>query len=218
MDVSSAFGSIPVENPKKSLYSNQKPDAGKLQMDFLKMLTTQLQNQDPLKPVENTEFTSQMAQFTALSEQQTSNDLLRQLLSAQTTSQVNQAVSYMGKQVVVKGDMTNAAHGQAIVRFNMPEAGAAAINIYDESGKLVKSLDAQQFKAGDQNHLIKDDTLPDGRYRFSVALLGDESSTAITTYEAGEVTGVVNDATAGVTLELNGHTVAMADVRRVEQM
>ena len=82
----------------------------------------------------------------------------------------------------------------------------------------MKTLDARPFEAGEQSHTITDKTLPPGVLTFSVALHGAEEHTALTTFEAGEVTGVVNNPESGVTLEVNGHAVNLADVRRVEQL
>ncbi|MBF0144580.1 MAG: hypothetical protein HQL84_00660 [Magnetococcales bacterium] len=218
MVVTGTFGSVPTTPTDTGKFVSSKQDAGKLQTDFLKMLTAQLEHQDPLEPMDNTEMTSQMAQFSALGEQQQSNELLRQLISMQTVDQVNQAVGYMGKQVVVEGNRTLSEDGKATVRFQMPENGAATVNLYDESGRLVKTLDARPFEAGEQSFTITDKALPPGVLTFSVALHGAEEQTALMTFEAGEVTGVVNNPENGVTLEVNGHAVKLADVRRVEQL
>ncbi|MBF0131433.1 MAG: hypothetical protein HQL75_02445 [Magnetococcales bacterium] len=218
MVVNSTYGSVPATPTDTGKYTSTKQDAGQLQTDFLKMLTAQLENQDPLSPVDNTDMTGQMAQFQALSEQQQSNELLRQLISMQSVDQVNQAVGYMGKQVVTEGDQTLSEGGQATVRFQMPEAGVVNIGLYDASGRLVRSVDGQGFQAGEQSLTIQDAQLPEGILTFSVIMQGTDGGTALPTYEGGEVTGVVNDPEKGVTLQVNGHTVNLADVRRVELM
>ncbi|MBF0110257.1 MAG: hypothetical protein HQL76_13895 [Magnetococcales bacterium] len=218
MVVSGTYGSIPTTPTDSTKYASTTQDASKLQADFLKMLTAQLEHQDPLEPMDNTDMTAQMAQFSALSEQQQSNNLLRQLISMQSVDQVNQAVGYMGKRVVTEGNQTLAADGQATVRFLMPEKGSVTINLYDESGRLVKSFDPRPYEAGEQSATLSDANLPSGVLTFSVTLNGAEEDTALTTYEEGEVTGVVNNPDTGVTLEVNGHAVNLADVRRVEQL
>ncbi|MBF8271284.1 MAG: flagellar hook capping protein [Magnetococcales bacterium] len=218
MIVNGTFGSVPTTPTDAGKFTSSKQDAGKLQADFLKMLTAQLEHQDPLEPMDNTEMTGQMAQFSSLGEQQKSNDLLQQLISMQSVDQVNAAVGYMGKQVATVGNRTLSENGQATVHFQMPESGAATISLFDESGRLVKSLDPRLFSAGEQSFTISDEKLPKGLLTFSVAIQGAESNTAVTTYETGEVTGVVNNPESGVTLEVNGHSVNLADVRRVEQL
>lgn len=72
--------------------------------DFLKILVAQLGNQDPLKPMDNQEFVTQLAQFTSLQQTQEMNDKLGQLLSAQATTQ---SVGLLGKTV----DITNTSGG-----------------------------------------------------------------------------------------------------------
>lgn len=217
ISTTSTFGTIPsTPTPSTTSSKSTTQDAASLQADFLKMLTAQLQNQDPLQPMNNTDMTAQMAQFSSLSQQQQSNDLLKQLVSMQSVNQVNQAVGYMGKQVVYSGNTTQSINGQATVSFNMPQSGNAAINIMNQNGQVVKSLDARPFAAGDQSVTITNSGLPDGNYTFAVSMSGAASATPVTTYASGEVTGVVNDPTNGVTLQVNGQSVKMTDVRSVQ--
>ncbi len=71
--------------------------AGQIGMqDFLKILVTQLGNQDPLKPMDNQEFVTQLAQFTSLQQTQEMNDKLASLLSVQASAQ---SVGLLGKTV-----------------------------------------------------------------------------------------------------------------------
>lgn len=218
MDVTGTYGTVPTTQKDAGKFVSTKQDAGKLQADFLKMLTAQLEHQDPLEPMNNADMTGQMAQFSSLGEQQQSNDLLRQLISMQSVDQVNQAVGYMGKRVVTEGNRTLSADGQATLRFDMPQGGAATLHLFDESGRLVKSLDPQAFGAGEQTVTVTDKNLPPGVLTFAVDIQGGDGATAAKTYEVGEVTGVVNTPGSGVTLEINGHSVNIADVRRVEQL
>ena len=82
--------------------------AGLTQQDFLKVLTTQLQFQDPLKPMDNTEFVTQLAQFTSLQQTQEMNDKLGSLLTAQASMQ---SVGLLGKTVDVTTDTGTTATG-----------------------------------------------------------------------------------------------------------
>ncbi|MBF0414351.1 MAG: hypothetical protein HQL79_01120 [Magnetococcales bacterium] len=215
MTISDTFGTIPsTPTPSATTSKSTTQDAATLQADFLKMLTAQLQNQDPLQPMNNTDMTAQMAQFSSLSQQQQSNDLLKQLVSMQSVNQVNQAVGYIGKQVLFNGNTTQSVNGQATVSFNMPQSGNAAINIMNQNGQVVKSLEARPFSAGDQSTTVGG--LPDGNYTFAVSIPGSTSTTPVTTYANGEVTGVINDSTSGVTLQVNGQSVKMSDVRSVQ--
>jgi flagellar basal-body rod modification protein FlgD len=216
MEINGSYSNVPTVSAD-SIYEDTSKDADQLRMDFLKMLTAQLEYQDPMDPVENTEFTAQMAQFSSLGEQQKGNELLQELISAQSTNQLNQVVAYIGNQVVYEGDKTTASEGKATARFKMSEAGVADINLYDNNGKFVTST-TQSFSKGDQSFEFDDDILADGDYSFSVAVRGgDGGSIVAKTYEAGKVSGVVNG-DSGVQLEVNGRTLSLADVYRVEQL
>jgi len=98
--------------------------------DFLRILTTQLNNQDPLKPMDNTEFVAQLAQFTSLQEAQQSNEKLDTLLGIQAAQQ---SVGLIGRLVTVlssgaRGTVTGIdfSSGQAQLSIN-PGAGLPAI-------------------------------------------------------------------------------------------
>jgi flagellar basal-body rod modification protein FlgD len=215
MEVNGNYSNIPTV-VEESQFADTSENADQLRMDFLKMLTAQLEYQDPMDPVENTEFTAQMAQFSSLGEQQKGNELLQQLINSQSTNQLNQVVSYIGNQVVYEGDKATAENGSLSARFKMGEPGVADIKLYDENGEFVQTA-TQAFGAGDQSYTFADEALADGSYSFTVQVRQDGGgSIAAKTYEAGKVTGVING-DAGVELEVNGHTVSLSDVHRVEQ-
>lgn len=222
MEVTNAYGTIPAVEQESNTTSSGTVAAEELKLDFLKLLTAQLQYQDPLEPATNTEFTSQMAQFSSLDAQQQSNSLLQQLLESQGTNQMNQAVSYIGKQVVVTGNKTEIQNGEATVRFRMPSAGVANIQLYNQYGELAKTVDSRYFPEGEGSAVISgpgldDSTLSDGLYTFSIQMTDDSGEqAAVTTLEAGDVTGVINEG-GEVMLDLNGRLVPVGSVRRIEQ-
>ncbi|MBF0627706.1 MAG: hypothetical protein HQL91_05735 [Magnetococcales bacterium] len=217
MTTTAAYGTIPTVNTNAGKFASTTKTAAEMQTDFLKLLTAQLQYQDPMEPEKNTDFTSQMAQFTGLSEQQKSNELLEKLISSQNVNQMNQAVSYIGKVAVVSGNALTMASGAGTIRFDMPQAGMASINVFDENGILVKNMPAQSFDKGTQTYDIHDPSLANGNYTFAVSTIdADGNSVAVPTLESGVVRAVINDA-SGVILELNGRRVNLSDVRQVEQ-
>ncbi|MEO5377722.1 MAG: hypothetical protein H7832_08075 [Magnetococcus sp. DMHC-6] len=216
MNVSSALSTIlPQANEAKSLYSDgSDTSADALQTDFLKLLTTQLQYQDPLEPMENTDFTSQLAQFSSLSAQQKSNDLLNKLLTSMGGSNLSQAVSYIGSNVVSEGNQTTVKEGEADVMFELGKTSDVTIALYDASGTEIQRLDPQTYHAGEWNVKLTDLQQADGIYSFKAWVEGDSS--AVTTLESGIVTGVINGAN-GTELNIGGRTVALENIRRVEQ-
>src|SRR5471032_978065 len=70
---------------------------------FLQLLTTQLQNQDPLSPMDTNQFTQQLVQFAGVEQQMKSNDQLASLVKLQTTAQSTQALNFVGATAVVDG-------------------------------------------------------------------------------------------------------------------
>src|SRR3954462_10677551 len=74
---------------------------------FLTILTTQLQNQNPLDPLDTNQFTQQLVQFAGVEQQLKTNDQLTKLIAAQQSTQSTQALQFVGKTAVVDGDTTN---------------------------------------------------------------------------------------------------------------
>lgn len=222
MEELTGLGDIPLVSQDTSKHAGTGMDADKLKLDFLKLLVAQLQYQDPLEPTSNTEFTSQMAQFSTLDAQQESNQLLQQLLDSQNPNQINQAVSFIGKRVVVSGNQTTMEDSAGTVRFRASDAGIANIRLFKD-GEPVKEVGPVFLPAGEGSVPIDgsgaDGTtaLQDGAYTFTIQMVGSDGDPIdVTPLQASQVTGVVNDA-SGVTLDLNGLMIPLASVHRVEQ-
>jgi flagellar basal-body rod modification protein FlgD len=77
---------------------------------FLKLLVSQLKNQDPLNPMDGTAFTGQIAQFSSLEQQINGNNLLKQIAGQRDYGQLNEGAGYIGKDVLVPGSV-----GQAFI-------------------------------------------------------------------------------------------------------
>ncbi|MBF0425633.1 MAG: hypothetical protein HQL66_07420 [Magnetococcales bacterium] len=193
--------------------------AASQQTNFLKLLSAQLQYQDPLQPEQNTDFSAQMAQFSALSEQQTTNSLLQQLISAKSTDQLGQAVSYIGKQVSVTGNGASVQGGAGSVQFKLPQSATAQVSVFDTTGRVVKQIPAQAYDSGDNTVNLNDPKfgakLPDGQYTYAVQVNGNASVQA-TLMQTGVVTGVSQQG-SGIVLDLNGQSVPVGNVVRIQQ-
>jgi flagellar basal-body rod modification protein FlgD len=128
--------------------SSASPSLG--QADFLKLMTAQLQNQDPFDPVDNTQMIAQMAQFSSLAgitEMSSTLKAISDKLGATTTSD---AVSYIGKTVLTEG---NVAYGRASGGISGGvELGADATNvsvtIKGANGEVLKTVDLGAQDAG----------------------------------------------------------------------
>jgi flagellar basal-body rod modification protein FlgD len=104
---------------------------------FLQLLTTQLQNQDPLSPMDTNQFTQQLVEFAQVEQQMKSNDQLTSLVSLQTSAQASQALAYVGSTVVVDGSSAQMTNSQAKWNLNVTKPATATITITDSTGATV---------------------------------------------------------------------------------
>jgi len=111
---------------------------------FLTLLTTQLQNQDPLSPMDSTEFTNQLVQFSQVEQSINTNQKLDSLLSLQLASISSVALGYVGLDVTyTSAEMNFDGTKEVDINYGLSEqASVAKINIYAEDGSLVRSMDA----------------------------------------------------------------------------
>jgi flagellar basal-body rod modification protein FlgD len=142
---------------------------------FLQLLTTQLQHQDPLSPMDANQFTEQLVQFSSVEQAIKTNDVLSQLLSLVRSDQIGRSLDYLGTEVEAAGQtvrLDGTTPAEVDYRLDQP-ASDVAINIYDQSGRLV----ATRSGAGETgSHSVAWDgrdqsgqPLPQGLYRVEVA-------------------------------------------------
>ena len=190
--------------------------------DFLNLLVAQLRNQDPLKPMESTEFTAQLAQFSSLEQLYNVNDNLGTLEGSQAAMHNNQAVSMIGKTAWARGSIIQKSDNAPVdLHFGLgQEASETMIYIYDAQGTYVKTISAGSMQAG--SHLVpwdgtNDDgtAVPDGNYQFEVLAGGAEGNTVPSeTFVVGAVTGVTFDQ-GTAHLQVNDLSVPLSSVVRV---
>ena len=169
--------------------------------DFLKLLVTQLQNQDPLNPMDNTAFTAQLAQFSSLEELQNLNSGLAALSLSQKAIHNTQALALIGQQVTAPGDAIALSAGAAEPLCYHLDADAqdVTIHLYNRSGDLAVSRQIGALSAG-QHTFQWDGTdaagelLADGTYR-AVVLAADAAGNNVdaSTYVLGTVNRVLFD-------------------------
>ena len=169
---------------------------------FLALLTTQLQNQDPLDPMKSEQFTSQLVQFAGVEQSINPNKKLEQLIELQTSSQLNTAVSYIGRIVEVVADELLLDNGAAKISYGLDHnAETTVITIVDLNGNAVRTINGE-IAAGrhefDWDGRDADgNVLTDGVYGFNVvAVDGDDETVDTVSASLGRVTGVeiVDDA------------------------
>ena len=169
---------------------------------FLALLTTQLQNQDPLDPIKSSEFTSQLVQFAGVEQSINTNKKLDQLVDLQTSNQLNSAVSFIGKTVEVVSDLLLLKDGAAKISYGLDRKAAnTIISITDQNGRVVRTVQGETDAGRHEFEWDSRDTngveVPDGVYGFSVVST-DANEETIDTVAAsfGRVTGIeiVNNA------------------------
>jgi len=164
---------VDVSNSNTSGVTSSKDSAlGK--DDFLNLLVAQLQNQDPLSPLDSTAFTSQLAQFSSLEQLSNVNENLEYLQMYQASINNAQAVSFIGKNIDALGSSIQLESGEnQDIHFELSQdSSSVVINIYDGAGSGGNAL-------------------PEGIYKFEVMAVdanGDKVQTA--TYISDRVTGV----------------------------
>ena len=155
------------------LYNSSTQALGK--DDFLKLLVTQLQNQDPMNPTDSTEFVAQLAQFSSLEQLSNVNDNLKVVQLFDQSINNAQAVNFVGKTVKASGSMFELGTGETHeIQYQLGEdADAVYVSVYNSSGEIVKKIEMDQMTAGSQSVVWdgKDENggaAPAGTYSFSL--------------------------------------------------
>jgi flagellar basal-body rod modification protein FlgD len=104
---------------------------------FLTLLTTQLQNQNPLDPLDTNQFTQQLVQFAGVEQQLKTNDQLTSLITLQQTAQSTQALGFVGKTAVVDGSTANMTSSAAVWDLSVPKDSTVQVSITNSTGQTV---------------------------------------------------------------------------------
>ncbi|HVW93491.1 MAG TPA: flagellar hook capping FlgD N-terminal domain-containing protein [Devosia sp.] len=182
------------QSPSGGIASDSTTIAGNFDT-FLSLLTTQLQNQDPLDPLDTNQFTQQLVEFSSVEQELKSNDYLSTLVQSTQNSANNAAVSYIGKEVTATGVDSDLKNGQAVWSFSLPQAANVNVVIKDSQGNQVYT-ESGQVEAG-QEQFTWDGTksdgtvAADGTYSISItAKTSNGTNVAADTETTGTVTGV----------------------------
>src|SRR5689334_9511292 len=120
-----------------SLSTSRQTIAGNFDT-FLQLLTTQLQNQNPLDPLDTNQFTQQLVEFSSVEQQLKTNDLLGSLVTANTANRAAAAAGYLGASITADGSTTSLADGKASWTFSAAKPAAkATITVVDSTGATV---------------------------------------------------------------------------------
>jgi flagellar basal-body rod modification protein FlgD len=216
--VQSTLASLPAVNSNTTPVAKNTLDEN----SFLKLLTTQLQQQDPLSPMDSNAFVAQLAQFAQVEGLNNISTKLDSLVQAQSNANQMNDVSMVGKQVTFKADQLSLTQGQtATFGLSLSAASTATtVTISDASGQVVRTLNAGSLPSGSSS-LTWDgldsngQSLPSGTYFMSATGQAADGS-AVTA--ASAVTGIVSGidfSNAVPQLVVGGQLVALGNVTQI---
>jgi len=181
------------------------------QEDFLQLLVTQLKNQDPLNPTDNTEFVAQLAQFSQLEQSVKQAQLLQQNLEAQQASRQFTLLPMIGRQIGVDMPLVQYTDGPAAIRYALErDAANVRIDISDQDGRLVRRLEyadrpsglnAVEWDGRNQNGAL----MPAGVYRYGLSAI-DRQGEPVTAQSRAQLT------VSGIRMEGGEAQLAVGDV------
>jgi len=193
--------------------------AGNFQ-SFLTLLTTQLQNQNPLDPLDTNQFTQQLVEFAGVQQQLNTNDSLATLVTLQQTAQSTQALGFVGKTAVVSGSTAALTNSTAVWQLSVPTASTVDVSIASSNGQTaftgsftVAAGNNQPFEWNGQG---SDGTQwPDGNYTMTATAKDSGNNTvAITTAVEGTVSSV--DLTQSPPLlSIGGQTYTVSQIKSI---
>jgi flagellar basal-body rod modification protein FlgD len=166
--------------------------------DFLGMLMTQLQNQDPTSPMDANQFTSELVQFASVEQQINTNTALTQLISLTQSDALLQSSSIMGDKVQLASNQMPLQNSSGSLTFTAATAGPAVITISNSAGAQVLATKVNATAGSNtwtwNGQDAEGTMLPDGSYSVSVTGTGSVGSgTALPFTVSGTVTGVLNN-------------------------
>ena len=186
--------------------SGQSADSLKSKSDFdqfLFLLTQQLKNQDPLEPMNTSEFTNQLVQYSNVEQSIKVNDNLKALIGLQQSNTTVGLLGYIGKDVEAAGDKLPLLNGSVKFKYALPErADVLTIKIKDKEGRVVRDITGENAAGahdmvwdGKNNDGVQ---LEDGAYTLEVKAVKSDNGVPkdLTVYTAmvGRVTAVNTDA------------------------
>lgn len=188
---------------------------------FLKLLTTQLQNQDPLKPMDTKDFTQQLVQFAGVEQSIATNKNLENLVTLQQASQNAQATSYIGRTIESIGDTQPLKDGKATYGYAFDGTPTnVQLFISDKNGNVVFQTTGETgagshsfaWDGKDMNGL----TAPDGDYKISVSAKDGAGANVKTSTSVNLLVDAVEMHTTGAVLLSGKQVVNVSDIIRIK--
>ncbi len=176
-------------------YANPKDALGRDQ--FLRLLVAQLQHQDPLNPMEGTDFTAQLAQFSSLEQLFGVNESLTGIQEALSVQENGDLLDFIGKTVKAEDNTILVKDGSVVSgSYTLEDRADVTVVVYDSDGYEVRTLypgwqDAGEYDVDWDGRNNSGEIAEDGTYTFEVSAKDDaDHYVTVNTYVSGEVTGV----------------------------
>ncbi|KXV06486.1 flagellar hook assembly protein FlgD [Acetobacter malorum] len=187
--------------------------------EFLTLLTTQLKHQDPSKPADTSDMTSELAQFANVEQSVQTNTNLTRLISLQAEGQLTTDKAMVGQTASVSTNTLPLQNGSASLSFSAVSGEIVGVSVANSAGQVVKD-DVVESSSGTNTWKWdgKDNsgnTMPDGAYSVSVKTVDSGGTTSDVAFNVnGTITGVTKGAN-DIYIKMGGAVVPMADVSTV---
>lgn len=193
--------------------------AGNFQ-SFLTLLTTQLQNQNPLDPLDTNQFTQQLVEFAGVQQQLNTNDSLATLVSLQQTAQSTQALGFVGKTAVVNGSTAGLTNGSATWELSIPTNSTLNVTIASSTGQTVFS-GSYPVTAGNNQPFVWNGQGSDGtqyssgNYTMTATAKDSSNNTVAVTTQIQGVVSSVDLTQSPPLLTIDGKTYTVSQIQSI---
>ena len=193
--------------------------------DFLTLLMAQLENQDPLNPVSDTDMLAELAQFSSVEQLTAMNESMDSLLDSVNALTVNSGISYLGMDVTAEGNtLSKSEDGCSTVYYTLPDdAASLTAYIYNEDGDLVANTTLSGLSAGEHEFVwdgtdYTGDEATDGNYYVAFAAYDSAGeSLSVTSKVTGTITGITAESGSTCFQLDDGRLVSMTSISSVTQ-
>jgi flagellar basal-body rod modification protein FlgD len=187
---------------------------------FLQLLTTQLQNQDPLNPMDSNQFTQQLVEFSQVEQQINTNSNLQSLISLTEGNAGSAAVGYLGKDVTISNGNAALTNGTATWNYTLgADSSTTQLSVTNSAGQVVytgsgeTSSGSNTFTWDGQDN--NGNQLPDGTYTLAVTATGSDGSAIQTSVSSSGIVSEVAFQNGVPVLMIGSMTVPLSQVSSI---
>jgi flagellar basal-body rod modification protein FlgD len=191
---------------------------------FLTLLTTQLQNQNPLDPLDTNQFTQQLVEFASVEQQVNMNTNLRTLIALQASAEATAALQMLGDTVTINSRtaaLSNATNTPATWNFSSPSPATGTVTITDSSGQVAYT-GTVSLSAGNNSYSWNGQgnngvTWPDGNYTVSITATGANGQPVTVTTQVQGVVSAIDVSQNPPTVTVNGASYPINEIQSISQ-